>query len=97
MYMQLKLLPENVEPLLKKGKFKVTQKSENQIEAFKPFDHGRIHLRMKRVKTPYLLEDNYWWAATFHLEIGLRPKRFFDSPKVHEFAEKYIVPYSKSK
>lgn len=94
--MQLRLSPENVEPMLQKGEFEISQKSENQIEAFKPFDYGRIHMRLKREKAGYFLRDNYHWVAAFHLEIGLRPKRFFDSAKVHEFAEKYIIPYAKS-
>jgi hypothetical protein len=93
--MQLRLSPENVEPMLQQGKFEISQKSENQIEAFKPFDYGKIHLRMKRKKAGYLLKDSYHWVAAFHLEIGLRPKRFFDSPKVHEFAKKYVIPYTK--
>ena len=82
--------------MLQNGEFEISQKSENLIEAFKSFDHGKIHLRMKRKKSRYLLQENYSWVAAFHLEIGVRPKRFFDTPKIHEFAEKYIIPYVQS-
>ena len=94
--MQVRLSPEKVKPMLQNGEFEISQKSENQIEAFKAFDHGKIHLRMKREKSRYRLQENYRWVAAFHLEKGLRPKRFFDTSKIHEFAEKYIIPYVQS-
>ena len=94
--MQVKLKPENLEPMLQSGNFEISQRFENQIEAFKSFDYGRIHLRMKREKSRYLLKEKYHWVVNFHFEIGLRPQRFFDSQKVHEFAKKYIRPYVKS-
>lgn len=94
--MQIKLAPENVEQMLNSGQFKISQRSENQIEATKPFDYGKIHMRLKREKSNYLLQERYHWLANIHFERGLRPQRFFDSKKVHEFAEKYVTPYAKS-
>jgi hypothetical protein len=94
--MQIKLAPENVEPMLNSGQFKISQRSENQIEATKPFDYGKIHMRLKREKSNYLLQERYHWLANIHFERGLRPQRFFDSKKVYEFAEKYVIPYAKS-
>ena len=94
--MQVKLSPENVELMLQSGEFEVTQRSENQIEAKKPFHYGRIHMRLKREKSRYTLQDRYHWVANIHFERGLRPQRFFDTKKVHEFAEKYVIPYAES-
>jgi hypothetical protein len=97
MFVQVKLSPKNVEPMIKSGKFEITQRSENQIEAEKSFDYGRIHMILKREKSRYTLTDRYHWVANVHFEKGLRPQRFFDSKKVHEFAEKYVIPYAESK
>jgi hypothetical protein len=83
--------------MLQNGKFKVSYRSENQIEAFKAFNHGRIHLRIRREKARYFIRQKYHWIANFHFEIGLRPKRYFDSPKVHEFSERYVTPYAIAK
>lgn len=95
--MQIKLAPENVESMLKSGEFEISQRSENQIEATKSIDYGRIHMRLKRERSQYLLQEHYHWLANIHFERGLRPQRFFDSKKVHEFAEKYVIPYAESK
>lgn len=92
--MQIRLTPENVESMLKGGEFEISQRSENQIEATKPLNYGRIHMRLKREKSRYTLEDRDHWLVNIHLERGLRPQRFFDSKQVHEFAEKYVLPHS---
>jgi len=91
---QVKLKPENLEPMLQSGKFEISQRSENQIEAFKPHDYGKIHMRLKREKSRYSIQERYHWIANFHFERGLRPQRFFDSKKVHTFAEKYVIPFA---
>lgn len=95
--MQIKLASESVEKMLKRGEFEISYRSENRIEATKPLDYGRIYVRLKREASRYLIQERYHWLANIHWERGLRPQRFFDSKKVHEFAEKYIMPYAHSK
>lgn len=95
--MQVKLSPENVEPMLQQGKFKVSYRSENQIVAFKPSNYGKIHMRLRRVKSRYSLEDRFWWVGNFHFEKGLSPQCFFDSQEVQEFAKNYVFSFVKSK
>lgn len=95
--MQVKLSPKNVEPMLKSGDYEIAFQSENQIVVTKPFNYGRIHIRLKREKSRYSLQERYYWLANISFQKSLRPKRFFDSKDVHEFAEKYVIPYAESK
>lgn len=95
--MQTKISPENVEKMLQKGKFEVSYRTANQIEAKKPFGYGRIHMRLKREKSRYSMQERYYWLASFHFEKGLRPERFFDSENVSDFAENYVLPYAETK
>jgi hypothetical protein len=94
--MQIRLAPENLESMLSSGQFDISQRSENQIEATKPVGYGKINMRLKRERSQYLLQEHYHWLANIHFERGLRPQRFFDSKKVHEFAEKFVIPYAES-
>jgi hypothetical protein len=92
--MQIKLNPENVDLMLTEGSFDILYRSENQVEAAKPINYGRIHMVLRRLNAPYRLNDNYYWIANFHFEKGLRPQRFFNSHEVQEFAEKYLLSYT---
>lgn len=95
--MQIKLPPENVDLMLNEGGFEISCRSENQIEATKSYDYGKVHMILKREKSRYLLQERFHWLANFHFERGLRPQRFFDSKNVIDFAEKYVTPYAESK
>jgi hypothetical protein len=92
--MQIKLNPEKVDLMLSNGSFDILFKSENQIEAIKPYDFGKIHMRLKREKTRYSLKENYYWVANIHYELGVRPNRYFESQKVQDFVKNFVQPYS---
>ena len=94
MFLQFRLSEKNLEEMLKNGEFDIKQKSENLIDAKKDQNYGKIHLQMKRETSNYMLKECFYWVVNIHFEIGLRPKRFFDSPEVKNFAEKYIIPYA---
>ena len=91
--LQIKLSTEAVEPILEKGDFQVSARSENMIEAFKTIDSGKIHMRLKRENSKYSLKDRFYWVANFHYEHGIRPARIFESDIIRDFAEKYIIPH----
>jgi len=91
--LQMRLPIEAVKPMLEEGDFQVYTLSENMIEAFKSYDNGKIHMRMKRENSKYSLEDHFFWVANFHFEHGIRPARIFESDLVRDFAEKYVIPY----
>ena len=96
MFIQFKLQPEKVTEMLDKGKFKISQRSENQIGATKPLDYGRINVRLKREESKYTIKMHHHWLANIHYEHGLRPQRDFDSKKVQQFAERYLKPYAET-
>ncbi len=92
--MQVKLDPDKVNMMLNNGSFDILFKSENQIEAIKSYDYGKIHMRLKREKSRYMLKDKYWWIVNIQYELGVRPKRYFKSEKVQEFVKNFVQPYS---
>lgn len=92
--MQVKIFPEQFELILQNGDFNIIHKSENLMEATKTFDNGTICIRMKRENSHYSLHDRHRWRVSFHFERGIRPQRYFDSKKVHDFAKNYITPYA---
>ena len=95
--MQKRLSAESIESMLGDGHFEISARSEEMIEAFKDFDNGKIHLRIKRENSKYSLEDRFFWVANFHYEHGIRPSRIFESYTVQDFAEKYVAPYVKQR
>ena len=91
--MQVKIFPEQLELMLQNGDFNIIHQSKNLIEATKTFDNGIVRMRMKRENQQYSLKESYHWHVGFHFERGIRPQRYFDSKKVHNFAENYVTPY----
>jgi len=89
--LQMRLPIEAVEPMLEKGDYNVSARSENMIEAFKDFDDGKIHMKLKLENSKYSLEDHFYWVANFHYQYGIRPARIFESDIVRDFAEKYLL------
>lgn len=87
---------ENVEMMLKNSEYEIFQESKQQIVATKPFNYGRIHIRLKRKSPPYLLKERYYWLADIHFEKGLRPQKIFDSNEIRQFVDKHIRPYAES-
>ncbi len=94
-YLQIRLSTESIESMLGDGYFEISARSENMIEAFKDFDNGKIHLRMKRENSKHSLEEHFYWVVNFHYEHGIRPTKIFESDIVQDFAKKYVTPYVK--
>ena len=93
--MQKRLSAESIESMLGDGHFEISARSEEMIEAFKDFDNGKIHMRLKRENSKHSLKDRFHWIANFHYEHGIRPARIFEFDTVRDFAKKYITPYVK--
>ena len=91
--LQMRLPIEAIDSMLNAGDFKVSWHSENMMEAFKAFNNGKIHMKLKRENSKYSLKDRFYWVANFHYEHGIRPARTFESDLIRDFAEKYIIPH----
>jgi hypothetical protein len=89
--MRLKVVPDQIDEMLKIAGCEVTVKGERLIAAIKPVNYGRLHIRLRRPNRPY--EAAYYWYCDVYFKYGLGFNRSFDSKEVRSFLETYITPF----